>query len=109
MPIDKARDHRWSKAVKARDEFKCRFCGASTGLESAHIVPRGNKHTRYLLSNGLTLCGAFGCSTHGNHHALKAEDRDKADIRIVHILGQAMVDALHQIAKGDTHDFEEVV
>lgn len=108
--IDKERDKRWSLFIRTRDKGACRYCGSvHASNEAAHIMPRGNKLTRYLKSNGLTLCSTFGCVLHSLHHSLKKEDRELAEQRIVSIIGKTMYDALQCIANGVAHDFEEVL
>ena len=61
-------DKQWARLVKIRDNYRCRVCGRfgkySSGgvgwkMESAHIIGRGKKTTRWLLENGLTMC--FTC------------------------------------------------
>lgn len=52
----------WSRVILKRDAYRCRAvledgrrCGA-VGSEAHHIIRRGFKATRWLLSNGLALC-----------------------------------------------------
>ena len=52
--ISTTRDKRWSKAIKERDEYVCRYCG-KTGTDAAHIFVRMTC-LRYVLENGITLC-----------------------------------------------------
>jgi 5-methylcytosine-specific restriction endonuclease McrA len=54
---EKKLDRLWSEAIKARDGYRCRRCGRTTNLQSAHIHSRSRKSTRHDLDNGLTLCG----------------------------------------------------
>jgi len=55
-------DTKWAKLVKIRDNYRCRRCnrfgrdGVGYKMESAHIMGRGHKSTRWLLENGLCLC-----------------------------------------------------
>lgn len=65
-------DKRFRQEVRARDGWRCRYCGQQfdpeaeresgerIGLEAAHIIGRGNKKVRYLVENGLSLCGVVG-------------------------------------------------
>lgn len=56
--IDKKLDDAWSKAVKIRDNFECRYCRKNTTLNSHHIFTRSNRSTRWDINNGITLCVA---------------------------------------------------
>ncbi len=56
--IDKRLDIAWSKAVKIRDGFECRYCRKQTTLNSHHIFTRQNRTTRWDINNGITLCVA---------------------------------------------------
>lgn len=49
-------DEIWSFAVKERDGFRCRRCGASKRLNSHHIIKRQFKALRWDVDNGITLC-----------------------------------------------------
>jgi len=52
----KARDKRWSLAVKEKYDYLCFYCGAE-GTDPAHIIGKGrSKKTRYVLENGICLC-----------------------------------------------------
>lgn len=62
--MSKYLDEKWSFAVKRKDKYKCLWCGSNSHLTSAHIIPRKYLKTRYLLENGITLCGTLGCRTH---------------------------------------------
>lgn len=48
----------WSKAIKERDNYKCRVCGKyGVSLNSHHIYSWNRfEHHRYDLNNGVTLC-----------------------------------------------------
>jgi len=58
-------DKKWARLVKIRDNFRCRRCGrfgkdgVGWKMESAHIMGRGHKSTKWLLENGICLC--FKC------------------------------------------------
>ena len=58
-------DVKWARVIKIRDNFTCRVCGrfgkdgVGYKMESAHIMGRGHKSTRWLLENGICLC--FRC------------------------------------------------
>lgn len=56
--LTKKLDIMWSQAVKARDK-KCLRCGKENNLHSHHVFSRTHKSTRFVLDNGVTLCG--GC------------------------------------------------
>ena len=47
-------DRLWGQIIRARGA--CQSCGATTGLQAAHIVRRGYSATRHDLDNGLCLC-----------------------------------------------------
>lgn len=73
------RDHldaKWSKAIRARDNFTCRRCGKqhlfnSRGLHAAHIFSRGIKRLRHDLRNGMSLC--YGCHRVADSNAAEKE------------------------------------
>jgi len=48
-------DDMWSVAIKARDGG-CVICGRKDGLNSHHLIGRGNMLYRWDLNNGITLC-----------------------------------------------------
>ncbi len=54
--IVKRLDALWSEAVKSRDNHRCRACFHTGTVEAHHLVKRQHKATRWLLSNGITLC-----------------------------------------------------
>lgn len=60
-------DEIWSFAVKERDGFRCRRCGATKRLNSHHIIKRQFKALRWDVDNGITLCIAH--HTFGNDAA----------------------------------------
>ena len=65
-PKHQAADRRWSKAVRQRDGFKCRRCGAIGG-DGAHIKAKGpNPKVRHNTANGLDLCRR--CHTWAGEH-----------------------------------------
>ena len=55
-------DELWSKAVKIRDGNKCVISNKSSGLNSHHLIGRGNKKYRWTVENGVTLAA--------DHHTL---------------------------------------
>lgn len=60
------RSKEWAKAVKNRDGWTCRECGATDGLHAHHIKRwRDYPELRYELSNGLTLCHPCHEKAHG--------------------------------------------
>jgi hypothetical protein len=47
----------WRAAVLARDDHRCRDCGATGKLRAHHVIPMADDITRALdVENGLTLC-----------------------------------------------------
>lgn len=60
----------WSKAVRARDGFKCVVCGSSGDknkkLCAHHLIPWEVEKYRYDLNNGITLC-----ATHHTRYSYK--------------------------------------
>lgn len=66
-PMDPA-DRDWSREVKRRDGYRCRFCRTpyqASQLEAHHIFRRNRGTVRLELDNGITLCAGVG--THGCH------------------------------------------
>ena len=47
--------------VMLRDKGKCRVCGSTRYLQTAHFITRSNKHTRWDEDNLFLLCS--GCHT----------------------------------------------
>ena len=87
----KARDKRWAVAVMERYDGKCPHCNEEADGPH-HIVPRGNRSTRYVLENGLNAC----LRLHRRFEA-KGKVRRKA-IRIY--VGEERYDNLQKIAHG---------
>jgi hypothetical protein len=57
----------WVKAVKDRDGWKCRECGATERLHAHHVKRwRDYPNLRYELSNGITLCHPCHEEAHGH-------------------------------------------
>ena len=54
--LNKKLDIEWSKAVKERAGYKCEVCGATSVLNSHHVIGRVNKALRWDLRNGVCLC-----------------------------------------------------
>lgn len=47
----------WSRAVRARAEFKCELCGCTHKyLNSHHIIGKRYRPFRYALENGVAVC-----------------------------------------------------
>lgn len=65
-------DAEWSKAVKERDAYTCRWCGKQ-GDHPHHIVKRRFQETRLDIENGVTLC--FLCHEWFEKHSVQAKDR----------------------------------
>jgi len=49
-------DKEWAIKVKERDEYKCAICGEREKPCAHHLIPREIKKTRFMVSNGITLC-----------------------------------------------------
>ena len=47
---------RWARAIKHRDNWRCRSCGKAGRLEADHIVPLHRGGSAYSMTNGQTLC-----------------------------------------------------
>lgn len=61
----------WSRAVLARDGYRCADCGASGTLNAHHIKPWAQyPDERYVLSNGVALCIPCHAKRHPRHAAL---------------------------------------
>ncbi len=70
----------WAKKVKERDGWKCKNCGRLDKLHAHHIVPwKDDKHLRYDLKNGITLCNSCHAKTEGfqSGHEVSEEVRKK--------------------------------
>ena len=69
----------WSLCVRTRDKT-CRNCNSDFNLQAHHIVQRNYKASRYLLSNGLTLCS--GC------HFFEKVDAEKFRNMVIGVIGE---------------------
>ena len=49
------RVRRWSMAIRLKSDCKCEWCGKE-GHGVAHIIPRAQMKTRYVLQNGWCAC-----------------------------------------------------
>jgi len=57
---------RWINAVLARDNFRCRHCGATQNLHAHHIIPFSeNQFLGLDIDNGITLCVYCHSKVHG--------------------------------------------
>ena len=66
----------WSKAVKTRDNWKCKITNqdCSGRMESHHILSWKNyPELRYIINNGITLC-------HAHHPKRRAEEERLAPV-----------------------------
>lgn len=55
----------WARAVKDRDGWRCRICGATRGLVAHHVRPWATfSALRYDLDNGETLCNTCHARMH---------------------------------------------
>lgn len=102
-----ARDCRFSKAVRQRDNWTCRRCGKqhaenSCGLHAAHLFSRRHKTTRWLLENSVALC--YGCHRYIDTHPVARDSFAISEI------GADAYELLRQVSQRlvKTHDFEEV-
>lgn len=88
-------DRDWSREVKQRDGWRCRFCRTPYPahlLEAHHIFRRNRGTVRLELDNGITLCDGIG--THGCHSwAHDHEDEFHAWVRD-RVLGSFRYDEL---------------
>lgn len=67
----------WRNQVILRDNFKCRKCALSAGLEAHHIYSYKNEPSmRYDINNGVTLC--FFC--HKDFHKKYGHDANMNDL-----------------------------
>lgn len=53
--IEKTLDNLWQKAVKKRDNGRCRIC-YDIATDAHHLVSRRNKSTRWDINNGIAVC-----------------------------------------------------
>lgn len=52
-------DAEWSKAVRERDENRCRICNRTDNLQAHHIFTKGrHASVRHDIKNGVCLCWA---------------------------------------------------
>lgn len=60
----------WSRAVRERDEHRCRKCKRSpweqAAVEAHHAFKRSNMGVRFDLDNGVTLC--LDCHRYAHSH-----------------------------------------
>ena len=71
--IRKQLDREWPDAVKKRDGYRCVLTGATENIHAHHWVVRrkGSNATRWLLDNGVTVCGAIHRQVHKMGPALE--------------------------------------
>lgn len=82
-------DKLWAELVKKRDGGKCVFppnfrneITCSGSLDAHHYIGRGNKSTRYLLENGVSVCRKHHRDIHDNFvtsFAVMREERTKEE------------------------------
>jgi predicted restriction endonuclease len=72
-------DALWSKSVKERAKYRCEYCekvgyelGGNVWLNSAHIIGRRYRTTRWILENGMCLC--YKCHQAYDHHLPQHQD-----------------------------------
>lgn len=93
----------WSKKVKEKAGFKCEFClEEGVWLNSAHIIGRRYRGTRWLIDNGMCLC--YGCHRKYDEHAPEEEK-----IRRI-VIGQERLDRLLKIKQevAKNQDYETI-
>lgn len=100
----KPADIRFSREIRARDNFTCQRCGRthlpnSVGLHAAHYFTRRTQATRFDPDNALSLC--YGC-----HQFVDSHPEDKRELWISRI-GQERFDALTLRAHGVKGDADE--
>lgn len=84
LPTDEA----WSKAVKERDNYHCRWFGCTLkGTQAAHAIARWNPALKLALEDGVTLC-----ATH--HRILDHQERLRRRETLKLLLGKTLFDRL---------------
>lgn len=95
----------WRKAVRARWEARCAFCGADQECECHHIVPRHHRLLRFDVRNGLLLCKHCHrlAQTLTGHELLKEvlDEREEGDFAYL-ILWEAVRYRPHLKLQGKT-------
>lgn len=86
------RDRLWSQAVQELYNGRCIICQSSWNTAAHHVVGRGHLETRWLLENGIWICG--------DHHSYLHNLIFK-EMYIVHsiLIGQDTLKALFDLAK----------
>ena len=92
-PIEKRLDDLWSKAVKARDGYKCVYCHGP-GTESHHLIRRAHKSLRWDIRNGVTLCTV--------HHSLVTDGHIKL------VIPEELLQAKNSIAKYSQQELTDI-
>lgn len=54
--LDKILDPIWSKEVREYWKGKCPCCSETVAVTAAHIIPRGNRRTRWVVECGILAC-----------------------------------------------------
>ena len=80
-------DKAFSDAIRTRDNYQCRFCGA-VATDCAHIVGRREKITRWDADNAITLCR--------DHHRYFTDHPDEFEAWISGLIGKAGYDELQR-------------
>lgn len=95
-------DGEWTGEVYSRGEYRCEFCGKTTGLNAHHIFSRSNFAVRWDPDNGVCLCVA--------HHVLGTVSFHKAPAEMLEWVkakrGAAWYDSL-RIRAGDIQQARE--
>ena len=81
-------DELFSLAVRADGE--CARCGATSGLQCAHVISRRYSGTRYVRTNAMALC--VRCHKWQTEHPLEGEDFFREQI------GTLVYDELRRLA-----------
>ena len=64
---------KWRQAVRRRDRFTCRMCGSKQALKCHHIRRWVDfPSLRFVVSNGITLCGVCHNRVTGQEEAYEA-------------------------------------
>src|SRR3990167_420167 len=74
-PKQTSLDNLWAKKIKELADYKCEYCGKTTGLNSHHIFSRSNRRVRWDLDNGISVCVL--------HHVFGTFSAHKAPIEFV--------------------------
>lgn len=100
-PPTQQADDLWRKLVLRRDRHRCRACGSEAALDAAHIRRRGLRATRWLISNGLTLCRDCHAKFHSRPKEFEAFCRQQ--------MGERQYDVLYALSWAEPERAERAV